>query len=212
MLQAAEIIKLFRHKAERARATVKEVVDVKAALAHTVKLFRHNAAGISMPRDPKSGLPVGEWAVPHMDAGLIATPDLSTRHFSILRTYCERAGIPIVSKGLRNHCDNIQIGLTWARFGIAETGSLVIGSTDEDLRLATMVSEIHVAMLPVTGIYESATDLASQMRSTMRKSENCLDLLSGTGIKADLDPASAAGVYGPQKLYILLIGEDHAQA
>ena len=49
---------------------------------------------------------------------------------------------------LREQADAIHTGFTLADWGIADTGTLVLDSSSEDVRLATMLCETHVAVLP----------------------------------------------------------------
>ena len=145
-------------------------------------------------------------------AKVIAAPDLSPVHMESLMDGCENVGIRAISGDLRNHLAGIDIGLTWAQYGIAETGTLVIDSTDEDLRLATMISEIHVAMLPVSRIHESAADIEAQLQAGMKSDGNYMAMITGASRTADIERVLALGVHGPLALHILLIEEDHVQA
>ena len=97
-----------------------------------------------------------------------------------------------------------------ADYGIAETGTLVIDSTQEDLRLATMISEIHVALLTVESIVDSAADIERQLQSMMQAEGNYTAMITGPSRTADIERVLALGVHGPLQLYVLLIGNDHA--
>ncbi len=55
----------------------------------------------------------------------------------------------LLVENLREQADALHTGLTLADWGIADTGCLVLDSASEDLRLATMLAETHVAVLPV---------------------------------------------------------------
>lgn len=55
-----------------------------------------------------------------------------------------------------------EIGVSYADLGVAETGTLIIATTDELDRLVTALPLVHVAILPV---------LSLSSRSTMRRSK-----------------------------------------
>ena len=142
-------------------------------------------------------------------AKLIAAPDLNQPHWELLVEDCDRAGIGVIRDGLRRYLGGIDIGISWAQYGIAETGTLVIDSTDEDLRLATMVSEIHIAFLPLSGIVESAADLTDRLQTQMNSDGHYLAMVTGASRTADIERVLALGVHGPLELHIVLIKEHH---
>lgn len=143
-------------------------------------------------------------------AKIIAATDLSKPHGEMLVSHCDKAGIRVITSGLREYLGGVDIGLTWAQCGIAETGTLVIDSTNEDLRLATMVSEIHIALLPATEIFESAADYHDQLQAKMKNNSNYLAMITGASRTADIERVLALGVHGPLELHIVLIKECHA--
>ena len=201
---------LFRTKAELVSAIVKEVTGVEDALAYAVDVCHKKEACTILPSGCEHNL--SEKAQTLCDgkpAKLIAAPDLSHEHWDRLVAACDKAKIGQIRDGLRNHLGGIDIGITWAQFGIAETGTLVIDSTDEDLRLATMVSEIHIALLPLSGICESAADIVQPLQSKMNDSSNYLAMVTGASRTADIERVLALGVHGPLELHILLIKDEN---
>ena len=72
-----------------------------------------------------------------------------------------------MTDNLRDHIGKIHTGFTLGDWGIAETATLVLDSTSEDVRLATMLSETHMAVLPRSRIKADAMDLEAEM------SESC---------------------------------------
>jgi len=84
----------------------------------------------------------------------------------------------------------------------------VIDSTNEDLRLATMIGEIHVVLLDTNNIYHSADDLTSQLKALMQQKDNYTAFITGASRTADIERVLALGVHGPLELYILLIEGD----
>jgi L-lactate dehydrogenase complex protein LldG len=106
---------------------------------------------------------------------------------------------------LRSHLAGIDIGFTMADYGIAETGTLVIDSSSEELRLATMVSEMHVAVLPKSRLRATSPDLETELKQFMGAVPNYCAFITGASRTADIERVLALGVHGPLELHILLL-------
>ncbi|MEJ2153846.1 MAG: lactate utilization protein [Desulfobacteraceae bacterium] len=209
MLESTPLHRLFRTKAEAVSAIVKEATGVKDAIAYALDICNQKEACTILPSGCQHNLSEKAQALcDGKPAKLIAAPDLSQPHWEILSAECDKAGIGVIKDGLRNHLGGIDIGITWAQFGIAETGTLVIDSTDEDLRLTTMISEIHIAFLPLSGICESAADIVGSLQSKMKSHSNYLAMVTGASRTADIERVLALGVHGPLEMHIVLIRDE----
>ena len=208
----SEVIKLFRAKAEQVAAKIQRVANVDAALAFAVDVCRHKEACTLLPAGCQADLSeAAETLCETKSVKTITAPDLCDNDRELLHALCEDTGIRTVFKGLRHHLGGIDVAITWAQYGIAETGTLVINSTDEDLRLATMISEIHMVLLPVDQIRESAGDLVTELRAMMQSIGNFTAMITGASRTADIERVLALGVHGPLELYILLIEGENGQ-
>ena len=213
MLSKPEIIRLFRYKAEQVAAQVHHRSTVEEALTYAVEICNQKEACRLLAEGCEEELSIkARELCDTRSAKVIAAPDLSQAHYDFLQAQCESNGLEPISKGLRPFLGGIDIGISWAQFGIAETGTLVIDSTDEDLRLATMISEIHMALLPVESICESATDIEDQLQAMMQVKGNYTAMITGASRTADIERVLALGVHGPLQLHILLIGNDHVRS
>jgi L-lactate dehydrogenase complex protein LldG len=211
VLQESEVVKLFRYKAEQVSAMVRDVNNFEEAIVYAMDICRQKQACTLLPSGCEFELSGKARDLCHdKPAKIIAATDLSQPHLEVLATHCDESGIRIITNGLRDYLGGVDIGLTWAQCGIAETGTLVIDSTNEDLRLATMVSEIHIAMLPVAEIYESAADYQDQLQAKMKNDSNYLAMITGASRTADIERVLTLGVHGPLELHIVLIKECHA--
>ena len=126
----------------------------------------------------------------------------------MLKKLCADKGLRLVTDGLRQHLSGIDIGLTFIDYGIAETGTLVIDSSSEDVRLSTMVSEIHIGILPKSKIRPSAYDLEKELQETMQTAPSYLAFITGASRTADIERVLALGVHGPLELHILLLEDN----
>lgn len=121
-----------------------------------------------------------------------------------LRELCESRNIELLQPPLRACLERIHTALTPADWGIAETGTLVIDSSSEDLRIATMLSEIHVAVLAAERIRAESFDLRQDMEARQSDPPRYLAFISGASRTADIERVLAIGVHGPQELHILI--------
>ena len=135
---------------------------------------------------------------------VIAAPGLSQADDQLFRQKCDDQGIELISDNLRDHLAGIDIGFTMVDFRIADTGTLVLNCVDENLRLATMISEIHLAVLPLSRLKASALDLTSELQQFMAKQPNYLAFITGASRTADIERVLAIGVHGPLEVHVLL--------
>ncbi|MEA1968806.1 MAG: lactate utilization protein [Thermodesulfobacteriota bacterium] len=137
----------------------------------------------------------------------IAAPGLSPDMFNNFKLLCKNKGIDLVKSDLRKYPGGMDMGFTIADFGIAETGTLVINSDNEDTRLATMLSEVHVALLKESNIRTTALDMAEELKELTAKPSSYTAFITGASRTADIERVLALGVHGPLELHIILLGE-----
>lgn len=137
----------------------------------------------------------------------IAAPDLPDADFAALGNLCEEKGFRLIRDGLRNHLGGFDVAVTMADAGIAETGTLVLRSRDEELRIATMVAEVHVAILPVSAIRATSQDMEPLLQEWMRDPPDYTAFITGASRTADIERVLALGVHGPLELHIVFLTE-----
>jgi L-lactate dehydrogenase complex protein LldG len=112
----------------------------------------------------------------------------------------------LVQSGLRQGAADASVGVTGANFAFAATGTVVLESTAEDIRLATTLPEHHVVLLDPEKIL--ADDLAAVpfLRTFHQNSpRNFLAYITGPSRTADIERVLTIGVHGPKQLHILLL-------
>lgn len=135
----------------------------------------------------------------------IAAPSLDDALFSSFETLCMKNKIKLLKESLRKYPGGIDIGFTIVDYGIAETGTLVLNSDSEELRLTTMLSEIHVAVLKKSSIRESATGMAEEVKALTDRPSSYTAFITGPSRTADIERVLALGVHGPLELHILIL-------
>jgi L-lactate dehydrogenase complex protein LldG len=97
-------------------------------------------------------------------------------------------------------------GVTGVNFAIADTGTLVLESTDEAIRLATTLPERHFALLDPRKVVEDGLAAVAPMRGFhQRAPRSYLAYISGPSRTADIERVLTIGVHGPRELHILLL-------
>jgi L-lactate dehydrogenase complex protein LldG len=202
-----EVLEKFRKKAEIVSAIVSEVDSMAQAIAYTVDLCdQKDACQLLMSGCEESLSGRGKDLCELKEWGkIIAAPGLNESDLSALTKQAGPRGISVIKDGMRGHLAGIDIGFSVADWGIAETGSLVLESSSEELRLATMVSEIHVAVIPKSKIRATAEDLYAELKGYMNQKPNYLAFVTGPSRTADIERVLALGVHGPLELHILIL-------
>lgn len=196
----------FTRKAELVSAVVSRVDSPETAFRYAVDICDRKEAcqllvsGCAEPLSP----PAGDLCDTKAAQKVMAAPGLTAEQLAALKPLCEEKGIALIEDGLRDHLAGIDIGFTIADFGIAETGSLVLDSSSEAVRMATMISEIHIALLPMSKIFETAYDLEDELQDLMTAVPNYTAFITGASRTADIERVLALGVHGPLELHILL--------
>lgn len=195
------LVDRLREKAESVAATVSVLSSLDQALsAVTTVCATKEACRI---------LRCGSASSPTDTAGepgpkCIAAPGLPAETVAMLRTRCAPLGIEVITDGLRKRLGGIDVGLTLVDAGLAETGTLVLRCADEELRLATMIAETHIALLPASRIVADADALAPQLTDWMGQ-PGYTAFITGPSRTADIERVSALGVHGPLELHVLIL-------
>lgn len=135
----------------------------------------------------------------------IAAPGLDVVNLQKLEDLCHASGLQLLHPPFRSHSSGIHMALTGADRAIAETGTLVLDSSSEDIRIATMLSETHIAWIPASRIMPDASALSAYMQEKMASPPGYMAFITGPSRTADIERVLAIGVHGPQRLHILIM-------
>ena len=182
-MQATDIVQLFKDKAEVVQAIVTEINGFDEAIRYAVDLTQQQGGKT------------------------IVAPDLQDEDAGLLKKACDDNGLALVAPPLRSEANNIHTALTLVDGGIAETGSLVLNSSSEDTRIATMLAESHVAVVKSASIVPDTEALESSLDATLKAEQpSYTAFITGASRTADIERVLAIGVHGPQELHILIWG------
>ena len=182
-MQHPELIKQFKEKAQAVQAIVTEIDTLDEAIRYAIELTRQQGAIT------------------------IAAPGLGEEERLLLEKEGEAAGLALIEPPLRPQANNIHTALTIVDGGVADTGSLVLTSSSEDVRIATMLAESHVAVITAGSIVPDTEALEEQLDATLKSDEpSYTAFITGASRTADIERVLAIGVHGPQELHILIWG------
>lgn len=196
----------FIDKARLAAAHVNDVGDLNGAIDYVLDLCGSRGAcrlKVSGCEEPLSSL--ADELCLAKEEKIIGAPGLDPETFRLLSDRCKENGFGCLDSGMRNELAGIDIGFTYADIGIAETGTLVLNCPNEELRLATMICEYHVCLLPKSRIVADADMAEEQLLSYMGHGPNYTAFITGPSRTADIERVLAIGVHGPLELHILLL-------
>jgi L-lactate dehydrogenase complex protein LldG len=105
--------------------------------------------------------------------------------------------------------ETADIGVTRVELAIAETGTLVIATSDEADRLVSALPRIHVALLETSQIVSSLEEAVPRISQILAQSHDgvSISLISASSRTTDVGGVLILGVHGPKELHILLIDE-----
>jgi len=180
-MDQAMINQLMAEKAGAVQAIVSEIGSFDEAVAYTVELARKQAYQT------------------------LAAPGMDDTQRAVLGPACQAGGLTLLEGPLNEHATRIHAALTAADWGIAETGTLVLKSASEDIRLATMLADVHIAVLAESRIVPDSAAIAGHLNEIlMDASPSYTAFITGASRTADIERVLAIGVHGPQELHILI--------
>mgnify|MGYP001162906552 FL=1 len=180
-MEQEAVIREMKAKAEAVQSKVVEVRNMAEAFGYAVELTKNRGGGS------------------------VAAPGLDEDDRNALGKLCADRGLAFLTKDLRSHIGSIHTGFTMAEWGIAETATLVVPSSREDIRIATMLSETHVAVLPRSRIRPDLESIREDLDGVLKSPPSYLAFISGASRTADIERVLTIGVHGPQELHVLIL-------
>jgi L-lactate dehydrogenase complex protein LldG len=174
--------------------THKDAVEQFTASARKVGAEIHEYAGLEA---------VVEYVAARAGGALICPDFPSGARIGIVARLRE-AGVEVVA-GDRARSPHAAAGLTGANFAIAATGTVVLESTAEDIRLASTLPERHFILLDRAKILSDSSAAVPVLRQLHdRLPQTFLAYITGPSRTADIERVLTIGVHGPKELHILL--------
>jgi L-lactate utilization protein LutC len=96
------------------------------------------------------------------------------------------------------------VGITSAKFGLADTGTLVLMTGDEQQRMISLVPPVHICLLKAKNIL---TGLGALFKLIGASPPQAMTFITGPSRTADIELSLTLGVHGPRELHVLLMEE-----
>lgn len=136
---------------------------------------------------------------------LIPVTPLAQKH--ALADILTRVGVDVFDGDFRKAGPVPGAGVTFCNFAMADTGTVVLESTDEDIRLATTLPEIHFVIVDPQKILKDNLAASATMSAMHRGSEpRFVAYITGPSRTADIERVLTIGCHGPRELHILVVG------
>lgn len=98
----------------------------------------------------------------------------------------------------------VDLGVTGASAGLADSGSLVLMAGEGKPRMASLIPEVHVALLDVNSLHRTLSHWAHDFPEMATETAN-LVMISGPSRTGDIEQALNLGVHGPRHLHIVML-------
>lgn len=139
-------------------------------------------------------------------AGRLLLPACQSLVKSGLSQKLKTAGLDVVEDDFREHGASASAGVTGANFGIASTGTVVLESTDEAVRIATTLPEKHFVVLDPRKILKTSGEAVPLLHEFHKQMPQAyLAYITGPSRTADIERVLTIGVHGPAELHILML-------
>ena len=182
-----DLISLLKSKAEAVQTIVSTIKTIEDAFRYAVETTRAQ------------------------NGKTLAATGLQLSDKELLKNRCKTAGLKLLEPPFRIHAGEIHTALTPVDWGIAETGTLVLDSTAEDVRIATTLAETHIAILPASKIKPDTDAIENDLNAVLKTdAASYTSFITGASRTADIERVLAIGVHGPQELHILILKENNA--
>lgn len=94
-------------------------------------------------------------------------------------------------------------GVSNAQWGIAETGTLVLESSQEKHRLVSLVPPLHIAVLPASRIVGTMAEALQRLGPAI--SSHVVTFITGPSRTGDIELTLVLGVHGPHTLHVIVV-------
>jgi L-lactate dehydrogenase complex protein LldG len=96
-------------------------------------------------------------------------------------------------------------GITFADFAIAETGTVGIIFNRGQPRLASIAPPVHIAIIPIEGLYPVYEDAIEKVFSDADDIPSQFSFITGPSATGDIQAVQFKGMHGPMKMIVIFI-------
>ncbi|WP_136809059.1 LutC/YkgG family protein [Desulfosediminicola flagellatus] len=139
-------------------------------------------------------------------SGTTLVPDTAVSIRHSLKSALQEAGVDVFTGNFRQAGQVPAAGVTFCNFGMADTGTVVLESTDENIRLATTLPEVHFVIIdPETILADNLAAVAPMTQLNQGSEPRFIAYITGPSRTADIERVLTIGCHGPRELHILIV-------
>lgn len=97
-----------------------------------------------------------------------------------------------------------EVGINFADYALADTGSLVFLSDSHESRLISLLPPVHIAMIARKNILSTLDELFTLVPQPMAQS-SAMVLITGPSRTADIEMRLVRGVHGPGEIHVIIV-------
>lgn len=101
-----------------------------------------------------------------------------------------------------------EVGLTAADYAIAETGTIVLSSDEQNALLVSLLPPVHIALVRSSQIAASLDEVISKVggeRTGRMDPARSVTLITGPSRTSDVELVLSIGVHGPKELHVIIV-------
>jgi L-lactate utilization protein LutC len=113
-----------------------------------------------------------------------------------------------LKKDPRKIVGSLDVGITKADYGVAETGTIVDISYSDEHRLLSSLTRVHIAVLEKSLILKKLSELSPTMNrllSPANERKPSITFIGGPSRTSDIELKSVLGVHGPHEVHVVLL-------
>lgn len=118
-----------------------------------------------------------------------------------------RVDAELPEEGRKEHqlgFSNVDLGVTGADLGLAESGTVVLSHGQGRQRMTSLIPDIHIALLEVSSIERSLAHWANRHPDMARETTNLI-MVTGPSRTGDIGQHLNLGVHGPRHVHVVLV-------
>ncbi len=123
--------------------------------------------------------------------------------------------VAAVRRFLREKFTTADVGISGANVIAAETGTMVIIENEGNIRLATGLPDVHIALVGIEKVVETLEEAMMVAEVTWRYADyempGYVNLISGPSLTGDIEKVLTYGAHGPKELHVVFIDNGRSE-
>jgi L-lactate dehydrogenase complex protein LldG len=193
---ATEMVARFTEEAAAVRAQVHYLSEKLKVVGQIVEIVGESCRS------------VGSSDVAFSESGLIAEMNLKDQLGARGLSVFAPDAVSLSHDQVVARLANCGVGLTAADYAIAETGTIVLSSDEQNALLVSLLPTVHIALVHSSQIAASLDEVIARIgkkRIGRVDPSRSVTLITGPSRTSDVELVLSIGVHGPKELHVIII-------